>query len=293
MTKQKQRTLQTSKTPVADEAERSSEIPVPHETGQSSAKRALKAEGYEMAAVFFTSMPPREAKKWVDETFSVEQIVLAMSQGLSNDPDSLLNQWGQLFLQSFNSFNIKPDTERLVSLGVRPQTIAIAMMGIKLSLQFDRMFGQFGDKRTRRRRARALLAPLAVLEELANLMGELPPELPAADKFPRPAKIISDLKFLSSALGWGEWLYEFLGANSLFEVSKFALASLVREVTGKFHDREVSSLTAAALRNDEYDETRHRVWRISNYKRLQGSVSIATRLLVALNMVVSQSKPSA
>jgi len=49
----------------------SSRTPVPQETGPQLenplAKRALKTEGYEMAAVFFTSMPPREAKKWVDE----------------------------------------------------------------------------------------------------------------------------------------------------------------------------------------------------------------------------------
>jgi hypothetical protein len=225
------------------------------------------------------------------ETFSLQQIVVALSQTLSNDPDSIFNQWSRLFLQSFDSFNIKPDIERLVSLGVRHQTIAIAMMGIKLSLQFDGMFAQFGDKRTRRRRARTLLAPVPVLLELAEMMGELPPELPS-DKIPHPAKVISDLKFLSSTLGWGEWLYEFLGANSFFEVSKFALASVVREVTGKFYDREVSSLTGAALRSADYDETRHRVWRISNYERLQRNVPIAPRLLVALNVVVSHPKPS-
>lgn len=200
-----------------------------------------------MGAAFFESIPPREANKWVEETFSLQQLVFAMSQGLSNDPDSLLSQWSHLFLESFNSFNIKPDIERLVNLGIRPQTIAIAMMGIKLSRQFDGMFSQFGDKRTRQRRTRALLAPLPVLKELAKMMGELPPELRHADKFPHPTKIISDLNFLSSVLGWGEWIYEFLGANSLFEASKFAFASLVREVTGKFHDREVSSLTGALL----------------------------------------------
>lgn len=177
---------------------------------QPSEKETLKADRYEMATAFFASMPPYEANKLVNETFSLDQLVLAMSQVLSNDPDLLLNKWSPSYLQSFNSFNIKPDIERLVSLGVKPQTIAIAMMGIRLSLGLDGMFSQFGDKRTRRRRARTLLAPLPVLEELANMMGELPPELPAADKFPRPAKIISDLRFLSLSLDWGEWLYEFL-----------------------------------------------------------------------------------
>jgi hypothetical protein len=262
------------------------------DTEQPSAKESAGAERYEMAAAFFASIPPREANKWIEKTFSQEQLVLAMSQGLSDHPDSLLGQWSELFLKSFDSFYIKPDIERLVSLGVRPQTIALAMTGIKLSQQFDGMFGQFGDKRTRQRRAKALLAPLPVLLDLANLIGELPPELPAADEFPRPAKIISDLKFLSSIFGWGDWLYEFLGANSLFEVSRFAFASLVREVTGKFHDREVASLTGAALRAAIYDENRHRVWRITNYKRLHGNFPIATRLLLALNIAVSQPKPS-
>jgi hypothetical protein len=280
---------QTPKTPMPEKSKRSSGTPVPQQTEEPSAKKKAMAARYETAAALFSSIPRHEANKWVFATFSLERMVIKMSHGLSKDPDSRFNQWSQLFLRSFNSFNIKPDIEKLVCLGVRPQTIAIAMLGIMLSRQVDGMFGQFGDKRTRRRRARALVAPFPVLEELGHMMAELPHELPG-DKIPQPDKIMADLRFLSSMLGWGEWLYEFLGANSLFEVSKFALASMVREVSGKFHDREVSSLTGAALRSADYDENRHRVWRISNYKRLEGNVPIATRLLVALNIVVSQPK---
>lgn len=190
-----------------------------------------------------------------------------------------------------NSFNIKSDLERLSGLGVRPETIAIAMMAIGLSRKLDGVFGQFGDKRTRHGRAKLLLTPVPVLEELALLFRALPPDTPTKH-YPQPAQVISDLKSLSSVYGWGEWLYEFLGANSVFEVSRFALASLVHEVTGKFLDREVSGLTGAALFDDEYDETRHRVWRIDNYKRLRRSVPIATRLLIAFNTVVSKQTPS-
>src|SRR5258708_4560568 len=125
---------------------------------QPPQKAAPKAAPYDMAIAFFASIPPREANKWIDKTFSQEQLILAVSQGLSNDPDSLLGQWSQLFLKSFDSFYIKPDIERLVGLGVRPQTIALAMTGIRLSLQLDGMFCQFGDKRTRLRPANALLA---------------------------------------------------------------------------------------------------------------------------------------
>src|SRR6266849_4417361 len=85
-------------------AQNSSGTRVPDETGpligQPSVKRTLKAEPYEMGPVFLTSLPPREAHKWVDETFSLEQMVLALSQGVSNNPDSILNKWSHSFLQS-------------------------------------------------------------------------------------------------------------------------------------------------------------------------------------------------
>jgi hypothetical protein len=245
----------------------------------------------DLLPTFFASVSPRKAGEWLKKV-TPQQLVFILSQMRSGPgSDSMFIEWSRLHLQSFESFNIESDIERLVDLGIRRETIAMAMMAIKLSPQFDGMFGALGDKRTRRRRARTLLSPVPVLQDLEALFGKAPDELPT-DKVPNPTKLISELRLLSSMFTWGEWLYEFLGANSLFEISRFALASLVFEVSGKFLDREVSNLVGASLRDYDYDENRHRVWRISNYERLQRNVPIATRVLVALNTVVTQSKSS-
>jgi hypothetical protein len=95
------------------------------------------------------------------------------------------------------------------------------------------------------------------------------------------------LKLLSAIFELGEFTYESLGVNHLLEVSKFALASLVRETTGRYLDRLVSNLISAALNDYDYDENRHRIWRIDNYERLQQSVPIVTGILVALNTVIA------
>jgi hypothetical protein len=237
-------------------------------------------------AVFFASVLPREAGGALKE-LPVQGWILFLSQ--QSALFSKLSRWSELYMPTFDGFNIKSDVDRLLGLGISREMIAVTMWAIRHSPRFDGEFGKLGGKRARHRRAKMLLRPIPVLQELAAIFGEIPEGISLQD-VPAPRKVISDLEALSSVFTWGEWLYGFLGANSLFEVSRFALASLVHEVAGKFLDREVSSLTGAALREGDYDENRHRVWRIDNYNRLEQNVPFATRLMVAANAVASQSK---
>jgi hypothetical protein len=232
----------------------------------------------------FFSTSPRDWGKTLNDAVSVEELVKVFDQ---TDPRSRATfaQIGEKYFQSFKSFNIERDVERLEKLGIKRSTLTMAMFAIGLSKQFDNAFRQFGDKRTRDRQKRSLLAPIPVLREMTKFFGEQPDK--SLPNTPHPAKAISELEMLAAMPSWGEKVYEFFGTNSLYEVSRFALASLVYEITGKYLDREVSSLTAASLRADDYDETSHRVWRITNYERLQATVPIATRLLLAVNQVAS------
>jgi hypothetical protein len=233
-------------------------------------------------------VPPSIARKLLQKGLSDQQLVRFMTGMVSEQNLRLgLTEWSERHLRSFKDHYIESDIERLVGLGIRRETIAVGMMTICFSTQIDAAFAELGSRRSRHRRAKTLLKAVPVLQDLVPMFGTLPDEVPAAN-VPNPAKIIRDLKFLSSVLSWGEWLSGFLGGNSFLEVSRFAFANFVYEATGHFLDREVSRLTGTALSDEGYDETRHRVWRINNRERLREDTQIATRLLVALNDSLSQ-----
>lgn len=237
---------------------------------------------HEQLVAFLAALSPSDVNRFLSG-ISVDAIVSLLRQ--MPELPILVTPWGENYLESFKTPNTLGDVERLVKLGVRRESLAIAMILIKYSPVLDNSFAQFGDSRERRQRAKRLLVPLPDLLELAKMFGEIPPL--ASKKFPNPSKIISELKMLSSIFDWGEIIYSCLGANHFLEVSKFGLASLVHETTGKFLDRAVGNLIGAALDHNGYDETAYRVWRVNNYARLRETVPIVTRALLALNSVVS------
>jgi hypothetical protein len=272
--------------PEANETERTvkraARIAAAEEAARKDRKRIL---GYEKLVGFLSALSPRDIGRFLN-AFSNEQLVVFLGQ-IPELPDFAMH-WSVQYLQSLNRGDIVQDILRLESLGVRREPIAVAMKIIKFSPFLDNSFDKLGEKRTRQRRAKRLLAPVPDLRDLAKAFGE-PPAL-ISQNLPNPAKISVELKMLSSMLSWGAFLYDSLGANHLLEVSKFGLASLVRETTGKFLDRSVANLVGAALDNHRYDETGHRVWRINNYERLQQNVPIVTRVFIALNAVFSLPK---
>jgi len=120
-------------------------------------------------------------------------------------------------------------------------------------------------------------------------MNKLVPGMPdGLSKIPSLEATTNGVKHYALMLTWGEPIYDFIGANSIVELAKYALAGLVKSKTGKFHDREVSELTGAALQKSDYDETAHRVWRIRTYARLDKSFPIASRLLHAFDDALSK-----
>lgn len=202
--------------------------------------------------------------------------------------DPAFETWSREYLESLERFYISKDVLRLEGLGLSPQALAVAIKAIALSPSFDQSFACFGNKRQRKQKAKQLLTPLPVLPGLAKIFGDIPPLM--MGQIPSPSHIASELRILSSMLSWSDLIYNSLGTNSLLEASKFGLAGLVRGKTGNYLDREVSNLTYAALNDPNYDENRHRVWRISNYSRLQQNVPFIQRFLLALNDVVSLPK---
>jgi hypothetical protein len=214
-----------------------------------------------------------------------ELVEILTASGLRSD--LAFTQFAELRLRVLDSFLIGTDRQRLEQEGIRKETMAIALAAINMAPGFDHIFHKLGDKRARQRRVKRLLAPIAVLKEVGDMMGDVTKNLPPTT-IAAPGLLISNLQQYANMLTWADRFGEVVGSNSFLELTKFALAGLVKRVTNRYHDREVSALTGAALRNSDYDETAHRVWRIRNYSRLEATCPFAPLALQAVNFVLSK-----
>jgi hypothetical protein len=274
------RTFTTSVKAIADRAEGSRKR---EERAEETLRRKrLHLSQQAKMVFFFKGLPTKNVNRFLNQ-FSVEMISMFLAQ-IPDLSDALI-EWRREGLAELEAYPILEDIARLDSLGVRQESISVVMRAIKISPFLDKSLAQLGNKRQRNQRAKRLTSSVNELRNLATLLGE--PSALMWKEVPNPSIIASELELLSSMVSWGHTIYDFLGANHLLEVSKFALSSLVRETTGMYLDREVSNLISAALDDCDYDETRHRVWRADNYKRLQQNVPIVTRILIALNSVRS------
>ena len=249
---------------------------------EAARKDQERIEHWERIADFLDTLSPSVVRGFLNEI--PIDCIEAFLNGIPGLYDSLVS-WGNDYFTFLGRPEIENDVQKLASLDVRGETIALGMRLVGLSPVFDNKFAQLGDKRERERQAKRLLVPVPDLELLSKFLGELSGF--GYQDVPNPLKIIAELKLLSSIFSWSEFVYDSLGANHLLEVSKFALASLVHEMTGTFLDREVGKLINAALNRPEYDydETLYRVWRNDNYSRLQERVPIVSRIFIALNSV--------
>jgi hypothetical protein len=183
-----------------------------------------------------------------------------------------------------HEFHIESHLQKLCTYGLFRETRGTSMFLIQMAPSLDHLFKEFfGNKEVRIRNAASLATAAVVLEGMSKLVPEMPDTISG---LPSPSVTVKAVKYYSTMLVWGEAIYAFVGAKSVVEVAKYSLAGLVKRVSGKFHDREVSALVGAALGDFDYDETAHRVWRIRSYGRLEQSFSIGPKILQAMNDVL-------
>jgi hypothetical protein len=219
------------------------------------------------------------------DKISVAELCEALAKsGVRKGPE--FSDWADLRLRLVDEFGISGDVEKLIKLGITRETLAVAIFVINLAPAMDHFFKEMlGSKRARMRDVKSLTKAAEILRRIGSVLPEMPEMILGIPGVPLTAKAVDHH---ATMLIWGEVIYSFLGANSVLEVAKYALAGFVKRAIGRFHDREVSALTGAALQKSDYDETAHRVWRIRAYPRLEKSVPIAPRLLQAFNSVLSQ-----
>jgi hypothetical protein len=198
--------------------------------------------------------------------------------------DVSLTEWAAWRFQRLADFRLGAGLKKLTSAGIRRETIAFGMYFVTLSPRLDFCLKDlFGDRRTRMRDAMALERAACILRRMSDALPNLPEMMKGVPSFALTARA---LEMYSVMLVWGEAASTITGVGSCQEMAKYSLASVVKRVSGKFHDREVSAMTGAALGDFEYDETAHRVWRIRTYDRLERSFPLVPMALQALNNVM-------
>ena len=100
---------------------------------------------------------------------------------------------------------------------------------------------------------------------------------------------------LAASLHLYTWILEMAGNRNLskslvIDLVKYALIGYVENKTGTPHDKEVSALIGAALRDTDYTEASHKMWRFRNFERLQGSLPQLLQFLSAFEILITSEK---
>jgi len=237
-------------------------------------ERARKTRGF-----------PSAVEVGFGQDIQLEKLEEALSQ-LEFTKDGSLTGWAAWRLQRLAEFHLGPGIKKLASAGIRRETIAFGMYFVTISAPLDLLLKDlFGGRRTRMRDAMALERAAGILRRMSDALPNLPEMMKSLPSFALTARA---LEAYCVMLVWGEAASTITGVGSCQEMAKYSLASVVKRVSGKFHDREVSAMTGAALGNYDYDETAHRVWRIRTYDRLERSFPLAPMALQALNNVMQR-----
>ena len=197
-------------------------------------------------------------------------------------------------LKQFEVDGVELYTEKLISLGVQEQTLFVAFLLFFFLPKIDEILQTaFGDIKERRRKAQTLREAAALMDEFASsapsFLETVLRKSPSSETLATPTETADGLHLYANALFIREQLRDALDLNSGVELAKFTLAGAIHRITGKYHDREVSAVLGVFLRNLDYDETAHRVWRIRTFARLNRTCAYLPIILHALNSVLSES----
>jgi hypothetical protein len=100
------------------------------------------------------------------------------------------------------------------------------------------------------------------------------------------SQIVSELRFYIRFINFAQSFSADTEMRSPIELGKYLLTSYVKRMTGRFHDRSVSTLVGEITNSVEYNEVAHRMWRMRNYRRIEKHFSWITRFLVAMSVVM-------
>jgi hypothetical protein len=227
------------------------------------------------------------------DDFLQEAVSFLREQNAGSGATAYLKTIANSFEQKVNKVGAEVELMRLEKLGVRQETLALGAMFFHFAPILDHVARtMFGDLRERKRKSKVLYEAAEIMRGVGKFMelSSLPPahEFLKHFGYPSPDSTAEGLLMFAKFLFFREQLLKILNANSGQEISKYTLASAVHRITSKYHDREVSGIVGALLDEPDYDENKHRVWRIRTYPRLNRTAYVLPTMLHAFNMVLTE-----
>jgi hypothetical protein len=202
------------------------------------------------------------------------------------DLPQVLQQWTARQVEQLTSPGARSDFKELCANGCVPEILAPLVAFLRWSPKLEDFWTKiYGNPNDRRRVRKSLEKTAKAIEGLFAFSISLEDEefVSQAAKFGRiaPARLASELKLYASVLELCDRIPRETQTRSLADFGKFSLTDYVKQVTGRFHDRNVSALIAETIGPADYNEVAHRMWRARNFKRMSEHFEKLSDLLSA------------
>jgi hypothetical protein len=215
---------------------------------------------------------------------------LRRSKGL--DVDKIFAELADEQRTSLNSPGARDDFTELCNAGCLPLALSALVALVRFSPLLEEFWIEIvGHPENREKAARNLENVVQTLQGLFGKVVALEREGKNSEfaKMGRlsVSQVIAELQFYIRFINFAESFSAEKEIRSPQELSKYLLTSYVGRMTGRFHDRCVSSILGEVTDFSEYNEVAHRMWRSRNYDRLEKNFSWMTRFLVAMSVVIA------
>jgi hypothetical protein len=184
-----------------------------------------------------------------------------------------LKQWASKQEEGLPSPGARGDFKELCANGCVAEILAILFAGLRWSPKFEDFWSQFhGSPKDRRRVSKNLEKTATAIERLFALLirfedDEVTSKLTKIGRI-GPGRMASELRLYARLLNLTDSISRETQTRSLADFCKFALTDYAKLSTGRFRDRNISSLIAEAIGSVDYNEVAHRMWRSRNFKRI-------------------------
>lgn len=203
-----------------------------------------------------------------------------------------LKQWAIRQEESFASLGAALDFKELRENGCVPEILAILVAFLRWSPTLEDFWTKLYSVHSDRRRVSNNLKKTAKLIESFFSFTILLEDEELISKFIEvgriaPGRLASELKMYARLLDFVDLLPHEAKTRSLADFAKFSLTEYAKLATGRFRDRNVSSLIAETIGPSDYNEVAHRMWRLRNFRRMNSHFQKLSDLIYNIHILAT------